>query len=150
MASGCSQPMLAANLDLEPMNLADQFVLTFLAGDILSWYAGGLPPATGDTRMRCSWPISPSEAPKRSDGRLHTRPFHVHAICESAPPPTTIRKCLDRCALQPGVVIPSRLLLTASRRHHPKTLKLHRTRADTGLFERATCTATLAPFRGEK
>jgi hypothetical protein len=40
--------VLAANLDLEPMNLADQFVLTFLAGDILSWYAGGLPPATGD------------------------------------------------------------------------------------------------------
>jgi hypothetical protein len=104
---------------------------------------------SSSTRMRCSWPISPSEAPKRSDGRLHTRPFHAHATCGSAPPPTTIRTCLDRGALQPVIVIPSRVLLAAARRYRPKAQKLHRSRANTGMFERAPCTATLAPFRGE-
>ena len=38
----------AADLDLEPSNLADQFVLTYLADEILSRYAGGLLPATAD------------------------------------------------------------------------------------------------------
>ena len=99
--------------------------------------------------MRCSWPNSSSEAPERSDDRLHTRPYYAHAICESTPPPTTIRKCLDRGALQPGVVIPSRVLLTAARRHRPKAQKLHRARVDTGMFDRATCTAALVPFWGE-
>ena len=37
-----------ADLDLEPINLADQLVLTYLGGDIFPRYAGGLPPRTAD------------------------------------------------------------------------------------------------------
>jgi len=37
-----------ADFDLEPINLADQFVPTYLAGDIFPRYAGGLPPGTAD------------------------------------------------------------------------------------------------------
>ena len=40
--------MVLADLDLEPINLAYQFVLTFLAGDISPKYAGGLRPGTVD------------------------------------------------------------------------------------------------------
>jgi hypothetical protein len=40
--------VLLADLDLEPINLADQFVPTYLAGDIFPWYAGGLPPGIAD------------------------------------------------------------------------------------------------------
>ena len=38
--------MLSADLDLEPINLSDQCVLTYLAGDIFPEYAGSLPPGT--------------------------------------------------------------------------------------------------------
>ena len=40
--------LLLADLDLEPLNLADQFVLSCLAGDVFPWYAGGFPPGTVD------------------------------------------------------------------------------------------------------
>ena len=40
--------MLLVDLDLESINLADQFVVTYLAGDVFSEYAGGLPPGTAD------------------------------------------------------------------------------------------------------
>ena len=40
--------MVLADLDLEPINVADQFVLTYLVGDILTRYAGGLPPGTAN------------------------------------------------------------------------------------------------------
>jgi hypothetical protein len=40
--------VLPADLDLELIKLADQLVLTYLAEDIRPWYAGVLPPATGD------------------------------------------------------------------------------------------------------
>ena len=99
--------------------------------------------------MRCSWQISPSEAPKRDDGWHHTHSCHAHATCESATRPTTIRTCLNRGAWLTGVVIPPRVLLVAARRYRPKTQKLHRARADADMFERAPCAATLAPFRRE-
>ena len=35
-------------LDLGSINLSDQFVLTYLAGDIFPMNAGGLPPGTAD------------------------------------------------------------------------------------------------------
>ena len=40
--------VLQADLDLELIRLADQFVLTYLAKNIRPGYAGVLPPATGD------------------------------------------------------------------------------------------------------
>ena len=40
--------VLLADLDLESINLSDQFVLTYLAGDVFPGYAGGLPPGTAD------------------------------------------------------------------------------------------------------
>jgi hypothetical protein len=40
--------VLLKDLDLEPINVADQFVLTDLFGDISPQYAGGLPPGTAD------------------------------------------------------------------------------------------------------
>jgi len=40
--------VLMADLDLEPINLSDQFVLTYLAGDISPTYASILPPGTAD------------------------------------------------------------------------------------------------------
>jgi hypothetical protein len=40
--------VVLADLDLEPINVADQFVLTYLSGDSFPWYAGGLPPGTSD------------------------------------------------------------------------------------------------------
>ena len=40
--------VVLADLDLEPINLADQCVLTFLAGDILPRCTGGLLPGTAD------------------------------------------------------------------------------------------------------
>ena len=40
--------VLLADLDLEPINLSDQFVLTYLAGDILAAYAGSFSPGTID------------------------------------------------------------------------------------------------------
>ena len=40
--------MLLADLDLESVNLSDQFVLTYLAGDAFPMYAGGLPPGIAD------------------------------------------------------------------------------------------------------
>ena len=40
--------MLLADLDLESMNLSDQFVLTYLTGDVFPKYAGGLPSGTAD------------------------------------------------------------------------------------------------------
>jgi len=40
--------VLLADLDLESMNLSDQFVLTYLTGDVFPKYAGGLPPGTAD------------------------------------------------------------------------------------------------------
>ena len=40
--------MLLKKLNLEPINVADQFVLTYLFGDISPQYAGGLPPGTAD------------------------------------------------------------------------------------------------------
>ena len=40
--------VLPADVDLEPINLVDQFVLTCLARDIIPCYAGGLRPGTGD------------------------------------------------------------------------------------------------------
>ena len=96
--------------------------------------------------MRCSWPISPSEAPKRNDGRHHTRPVHAHATCESAPPPTTIR---TRGALLPGVVIPSLVLLAAARRYRTAAQKLHRARGDASMFERAPSAEAHAPLRAK-
>ena len=39
---------LPADLHREPLNLADQFVLSCLAGDIFPRCAGGFPPGTGD------------------------------------------------------------------------------------------------------
>jgi hypothetical protein len=39
---------LPADLDLEQLNPADQFVPTYLAGDMLPRNAGGLPTGTGD------------------------------------------------------------------------------------------------------
>jgi hypothetical protein len=148
--------VLPADLDLELIKLADQFVLTYQAKDIHPRYTGSLPPATGDLGLglrlgfgQLQHPNALFEAPKRSDGQHHTRPVHAHATCGSAPPPTTVRTCLDRGALLPGVVIPSRVLLAAARRYRPKAQKLHRARVDTGLFDRAPCTATPVPFRGE-
>ena len=38
--------VVLADLDLEPINVADQSVLTYLVGDIFPRYAGGLPPGT--------------------------------------------------------------------------------------------------------
>ena len=40
--------MVLADLDLEPINVADQFVLTYLVGDIFPRWAGGLLPGTDD------------------------------------------------------------------------------------------------------
>jgi hypothetical protein len=40
--------VLLADLDLESINLSDQFVLTYLAGDVFPMYAGGLLPGTAD------------------------------------------------------------------------------------------------------
>jgi hypothetical protein len=40
--------VISADLDLEPINVADQFVLTYLVGDIFPRNAGGLPPGTAD------------------------------------------------------------------------------------------------------
>jgi hypothetical protein len=40
--------MLPVHFFGEQINLADQFVLTFLAGDMLPWCAGALPTGTGD------------------------------------------------------------------------------------------------------
>jgi hypothetical protein len=40
--------MLPADFDLEPINLADQFVLSCLVSDILPRNAGGVPPVIGD------------------------------------------------------------------------------------------------------
>jgi len=40
--------VLFADLDLEPINLSDQFVLTYLAGDIFPTYAGSFSPGTID------------------------------------------------------------------------------------------------------
>ena len=40
--------VLWADLALQPINLADQFVLTYLAVDIFPVNAGGLPPGTAD------------------------------------------------------------------------------------------------------
>ena len=37
-----------ADLDLEPIDLSDQFVLTYLVGDISPKYASILPPKTAD------------------------------------------------------------------------------------------------------
>ena len=37
-----------ADLDLEPINLSDPFVLTYLAGDISPAYASIFPPGTAD------------------------------------------------------------------------------------------------------
>ena len=93
--------------------------------------------------------MPPSEAPKRNDGRHHTRPVHAHATCESAPPPITIRTCHDRGALLPGVSIPSCVLLVAARRYRPKAQKPHRARADIVELGRAPCIAARAPFRRE-
>ena len=42
------QAVLSADVDLEPINLADQFVLTYLAVDIFPVNAGGLPPGTAN------------------------------------------------------------------------------------------------------
>jgi len=38
--------MLLADLDLTPLNTADQFVLTYLASDMLAKNGAGVPPAT--------------------------------------------------------------------------------------------------------
>jgi hypothetical protein len=40
--------MLPADFDLEPLNLADQFVLSYLVGDMLPRNAGDIPPVIGD------------------------------------------------------------------------------------------------------
>ena len=40
--------VLLADLDFEPINLAEQFVPTYLFGDISPINAGGLPPGTAD------------------------------------------------------------------------------------------------------
>ena len=40
--------MLLADLALEPINLSDQFILTYLAGEIFHMCAGGYPPETAD------------------------------------------------------------------------------------------------------
>ena len=40
--------MLPADFDLEPFNLADQFVLSFLVSDMLPGDAGGIPPVIVD------------------------------------------------------------------------------------------------------
>ena len=40
--------MLPADFDLEPFNLADQFVLSCLVSDMLPRNAGGVPPVFGD------------------------------------------------------------------------------------------------------
>ena len=42
--------MVSADLDLEPINAGDQFVLTHLVGDIFTRYPGGLPPETAGLR----------------------------------------------------------------------------------------------------
>ena len=36
------------DFDLEPLNLADQFVLSYLVSDMLPRNAGGVPPVIGD------------------------------------------------------------------------------------------------------
>ena len=43
--------VLFADLDLEPINLSDQFVLTYLAGDIFPTYAGSFSPGTIDLNL---------------------------------------------------------------------------------------------------
>jgi hypothetical protein len=40
--------VLLKDSDLDPINLADQFVPTYLSGDIFSMCAGSLPPGTAD------------------------------------------------------------------------------------------------------
>ena len=40
--------VLLADLDLEPINLSDQFVLTYLAGDVFPAYTGSFCPGTID------------------------------------------------------------------------------------------------------
>ena len=40
--------VLLADLDFEPINLADQFVPSYLSGDFFSMNAGGLPQGTAD------------------------------------------------------------------------------------------------------
>ena len=40
--------VLLADLDLGPINLADQFVPTYLSGDTFPMNAGGLPPENSD------------------------------------------------------------------------------------------------------
>ena len=40
--------VILADLDLEPINPADQFILTYLAVEIFPVNAGGLPPGTVD------------------------------------------------------------------------------------------------------
>ena len=119
--------VLLADLDLEPINLSDQFVLTYLAGDIFPAYAGSFSPGTIDLGFRVQIRVPSAqnlhfreqvELFEMFRGRSQNSEttfvyqlsilFHKSGLrfsCESVPPLTTIRTCLDHSALLPGVVL---------------------------------------------